>query len=549
MTTAPMTPGHGWAVATPHTTASDAAAAALRRGGNAIDAALAAAAVLTVVYPNQCSVGGDVIALVGLPDGSVHGVNGSGAAPQGVDLDAVRRAHPAMPVGGALPVTVPGAVAAWTTMAERWGSRPLADALDTARQVAQDGTPTAAGLARDLALEVDRVRADPGLSVTFLRDGRPLRAGESLRQPALAGTLARLRDGGARELYDGAVGASIVATLRAHGSPMSAADLAGHRTRLVDPISAPFRGREYLSTPPNSQGVFFLGGLRALARLEAKCGRPLSSTGADAGLAAEVMSLLAWDRDRLLGDPADSAGLVRATLDDGRADEIAKRARTTGAAEVATAALDHPAGATGPRSGDTGPRSGDTVAITVADGRGGWVCLIQSTFHAFGSGILDPDTGVVLQNRGASFSLDPASPNRLGPGRLPQHTLMPVLVRDGGTLVAAHGTMGGRAQPQVHTHVALHLENGMDPLAAVSAPRWILGAMEAGVDGPAPSRAIKAEQDLAEPALRSLLASGFTTTMLPAHDDGAGHFQLVRTIDGVNIAASDPRADGTALMA
>lgn len=541
MTSSSTTRGRGWAVATPHTTASDAAAAALRRGGNAIDAALAAAAVLTVVYPNQCSLGGDVIALVGLPDGSVRCVNGSGAAPWAVDLSAVREQHSAMPVAGAVPVTVPGVVAAWTTMAENWGSLPLGDALDTARQVADEGTPTSPGLARDLALEVDRVKADPGLSATFLQGGRPLLARELLRQPTLARTLARLRDGGARELYDGPIGASIIATLHENGSAMSARDFRDHRTRLVDPIGTQFRDREYLSAPPNSQGAFFLGGLRALTVLEGRHGRSLDPNGVDARPVAEIMSLLAWDRDRLLGDPADSDDLVESVLSGKRADEVVEQVLVAEAHPSVLTAVERPTGA-------TGPRSGDTVAITVTDGRGAWVCLIQSTFHAFGSGILDPGTGIVLQNRGASFSLDPASPNRLGPGRLPQHTLMPVLVRERGTLIGAHGTMGGRAQPQVHTQVALNLENGMSPLDAVAQPRWILGAMEAGVDGPAPSRAVKAEQDVAESALRSLRDRGFATTLLPPHDDGAGHFQLVRTIDGVNLAASDPRADGSAVM-
>jgi gamma-glutamyltranspeptidase/glutathione hydrolase len=196
------------------------------------------------------------------------------------------------------------------------------------------------------------------------------------------------------------------------------------------------------------------------------------------------------------------------------------------------------------------------VAIVAADADGHWVCIIQSLFHAFGSGILDPATGVLLHNRGAAFSLVPGTPGELAGGRRPPHTLMPVLVRDSsGHLVAAHGTMGGRAQPQIHTHLALHLALGRTPAEAVSAPRWIVGQMEAGA--PAPS-VVLVEEPVPAAAQSALATLGLRTQLLPANDDGVGHAQVVRrtvgawhrdagTLPGLN-AASDPRADGLALV-
>ena len=189
--------------------------------------------------------------------------------------------------------------------------------------------------------------------------------------------------------------------------------------------------------------------------------------------------------------------------------------------------------------------SGDTVAIVATDGAGTWVSLIQSLFHAFGSGILDPRSGVLLHNRGASFNLRPGSPNQLAGGRRPAHTLMPVLVRDGDRIVGAHGTMGGRAQAQIHTQIALDLARGASAPEAVRLPRWVLGAMEAGVTDA--ETIIKVEQDVPASA-RSQLDSRFSTETLPACDDLAGHVQLVRKDGDEVTAATDPRADGAALV-
>lgn len=528
----PAANGEHWAVATPHATAGEAAAAVLREGGNAVDAALAAAAMLTVVYPNQCSVGGDLLALVGTPDGDVRCVNASGRSPRALDVEALTAAHDLMPVLGALPVTVPGAVAGWAALADMWGSRPLASALAPAEAAAREGVPVAPGLAQDLARESAHLARDPGMRGVFFADGDVLTAGQTLRQPHLARSLARLGAEGPAAMYGGEVGASLVKLLASRGSAMTDEDFAAHTVDVSPALSAQYDGVEYLSAGANSQGLYFLQGLKALDAARAVRG-PLDPLGRDAGVVASVLAWAAGDRDRHCADPQWSEAPVEHLLSDAYTRQIAEHALAGTAVDLLAQRK----------------ASGDTVAVVVADADGTWVSLIQSVFHGFGAALLDPATGIVLHNRGASFSLDPASPNRLAGGKRPLHTLMPVLVREEGQLVGAHGAMGGRAQPQVHTHMALHLAAGSTPEHTVSVPRWVLGAMEAGVTTGA--GVVSTERDIPAAAVQAIERAGFTAQSIGANDDGVGHGQLVRRTfaDGRPRleAATDPRADGSAI--
>lgn len=525
--------GGEWAVATPHMTASDIAADVLRGGGNAVDAALAAAAMLTVVYPNQCSVGGDLLALVGTADGEVHFVNASGRAPRAVDVGETTARYERMPVLGALPVTVPGVVAGWATLSDTWGTRPLSAALAPAEAAAREGVPVSPGLALDLLRERQNLARDPGMLGVFFADGDVLAAGQTLRQPALARTLSSIGTQGRSAVYGGDVGASLVKLLAERGSAMTVEDLAQHTVKLSGTHSAVYDGVEYLSSGDNSQGLYFLQGLRALDVVRSARGT-LDPLGRDAGVVASVLAQAAADRDRNCCDPEWEQGTPAAELLSGPyVRHIAEQAMAGTPVELL-----------GQRK-----TSGDTVAIVVTDRDGTWVSLIQSVFHCFGAALLDPDTGVVLHNRGASFSLDPGSPNRLTGGKRPLHTLMPVLVREAGELVGAHGVMGGRAQPQVHTHMALHLAAGTSVGHAVSSPRWVLGAMEAGAtEG---TGIVKAERDMPLAGVRAIEGTGFTVDLIDAHDDGVGHGQLVRRAVGLDgphlVAATDPRADGSAV--
>jgi len=537
-----------WAVAAPHRLASEAGVQAFAAGGNAIDAAIAAAAVLAVVYPNQCTIGGDLIALVGLPDGTAHVLNASGRAPQGVDVDAVRSAHRRMPESGALTVTVPGVVDGWHELARRWGRRPVAEATTRAAGLARDGVPVSPGLARGLVREASRVAADPGTAGIFLRDGAVLRPGDALVQPRLADTLDLIGAGGPAAFYTGPVAAALVKTLQQNGSAMSVADLAAHRSTLEEPLSASFGGETYLSSGGNTQGTFFLAGMQTLDAVRQLLGEPLDPLGAHAALLAPVFVRLSVERDARLGDAGSpsSAARLGEVLSAGFAQRLAGQVLAGSPGPV-------------PRSPAAPTPSGDTVAIVASDGEGHWVCIIQSIFQGFGSGILDPATGVLLHSRGSAFTLAPGAAGELAGGRRPPHTLMPVLVRDAaGLLVGAHGTMGGRAQPQIHTHLALQLALGRTPVQAVGAPRWVVGKGETGtpdgwavlIEGPVPA------------AARTVLAgTGLAQRDLPANDDLVGHAQVIRLVGSADqaatpttpttlpslVAASDPRADGAAL--
>lgn len=524
--------GSRWAVATPHAAASDAAAEVLRTGGNAIDAALAAAAMLTVVYPNQCSIGGDLLALVGTAGGDIRFVNSSGRAPHGIDVPSLAAEHDVMPVHGALPVTVPGVVAGWATLADQWGTRPLAAAIAPAAAAAREGVAVAPGLGRDLQREQRNLARDPGMRAVFLPDGAVLSAGQTLRQPQLASTLALIAEHGPATVYGGDVGTSLVELLAGRGSAMTIADLATHAVELAGAHNSVYDGVEYLSGAGNSQGLYFLEALRALEVVRADRG-PLDPLGRDAGVVASVLSRAAADRDRYCADPAWAPAPV---------DELLSDAYVRRVADQAMAGAPH-------RTLGEVKASGDTVAVVAADAHGTWVSLIQSVFHCFGAALLDPVTGIVLHNRGASFALDPASPNLLAGGKRPLHTLMPVLVREAGELVGAHGAMGGRAQLQVHTHIALQLAAGASVGGATAAPRWVLGAMEAGM--PVGAGIVKAERDVPATGVRAIERAGFSVEGIDSNDDGVGHGQVVRKVPGAGrpdlTAATDPRADGAAI--
>lgn len=519
--------GSQWAVSTPHSAASDAAARMFASGGNAVDAALAAAAMLAVVFPNQCSVGGDLIALVGTPDGEVHTVNASGRAPRAIDVEAVAASSRLMPVTGALPVTVPGVVSGWEALSQRWGSKPLSDALSEAEVAARDGVEVSPGLARGIGREHAKIAADPGLRSVFQPGGQFLSKGAMLRQPQLADSLAMLGADGAAAMYDGKLGERIVEELRARGSAISMDDFGHHQVDFDHGIGVSFADREYVSTGGNSQGVFFLAAVRALELLRAD-GYDLDPLGDSAGRVAAVLTRAAMDRDEVLGD----AGVAEWVLSDDHAQFMAT--------PLESAPIVHFPAA-----------HGDTVGVTSADRDGLWVSLLQSVFHGFGSGILEPRSGIVLHNRGASFTLREGSPNRLAGGKRPPHTLMPVLVRQNGRIMGSRAAMGGRAQPQIQAHLLLALAAGASVEAAVSQPRWVLDAAE--WDTPiekVPSALV--EQDAPERAARSIAASGLAVHRIGRHDDEAGHAHVIQAScdpsgDLVFEAATDPRADGSAL--
>jgi gamma-glutamyltranspeptidase len=497
------------AVAAPHPAAVGAAADAVRRGGNAIDAALAAAAVLTVVYPHQCALGGDLIALVRAPgqDGAIA-VLSVGAQPAGLDIDALARAP--MPRRGIRTVTVPGAVAGWSALAGLGAALPLGDALTAAGILARDGIEVSPGLARGLAGQRQAVLADPGLRAVFAPAGEIAGPGDVIRQPALAATLSELADDPG-SFYRGQVATRLAAGLAALGGEHTTADLAAHQPEVTAALERSVGAGRWWVAPPPSQGALLLGVLpMALASGRAEA-------AADP-LVAECVRAMAV-RDRELGDPRGGPVDIGAM--------IGLRAST------------------GVQAPPQGRALGDTVAICAVDADGLAVCLIQSVFQTFGAGLLEPGTGIVLHIRGAAYSTDPRSPGALRPGARPPHTLCPAIVSVPGRLVAL-GCQGGRAQPWILAQVAADLIAGEIPPAQVLArPRWVVGARDLGHD-----RTVLLAEPGAARAVAAATVLGLPVVEAAGSADEAGHVQaaVLDTASGVPHAATDPRADGHATV-
>jgi gamma-glutamyltranspeptidase/glutathione hydrolase len=509
-------PARTLGIAAPQRSAAEAGTAAFQAGGNAFDAALAAALSLTVTYPADCSLGGDLIALVRRADGTRTVINASGPAPAAVDVEAVRGLGPAMPVAGAAPVTVPGMVAGLRAIWSFGAVRPWAAAFDVAIEQAEGGTALAPSVAEAIEECHALVAADPGLREAFLPDGAPPAPGTVLRQPALARTLRSLADDPGA-LHRGAIGASLVRCLQEHGSAMTTADLEAFVVDEVAPLCVHIGDQELATAPPNSQGFSLARILTVAFAIDPE----FDPLGPDAARLAAIFRDATSDRDRHLADPRFADVPVAELMDPHR---------------------DRPEPFPSPERGH-----GDTVAVVCVDDAGNSVSLIQSLFHAFGSGIRDPETGITLHNRGASFSLDPQSPNVLAPGKRPAHTLTPCTLFDAaGRPAIVLGTMGGSGQPQILSQVLMHLRRTGDPTAAVSLPRWVVGGMGADTS----REELLVESRVPEVARRALAETAFPVTPLKDFDHNVGHAQLVTLAgDGAIMASSDPRSEGAAMVA
>jgi gamma-glutamyltranspeptidase len=507
-------------IATPQRLASEVGAAAFTSGGNAIDAALAAALSLTVCYPDNCALGGDLIAIVRTVDGETMVVNASGPAAMAVDVATLRARGDRMPVYGADAVTVPGLIAGLHALWSLGARRAWSAAFGPAIEQATDGVAVPPSLAASLQVNGSLINADPGLRGVFAPGGRLLAAGEILRQPALAGSLQALASGGPDAFYAGELGRSVIAFLRSQGSALTEDDLAAFTVDRAEPLAVDLRGARLLTAPPNSQGFLLPLIVRAIETLD----DDLDPLGADAGLLARIFQRAVEDRTRL-GDP----GFVDVPLDEFIS---ADRLRTVLAAPV-------------PEPTANVTANGDTVAIVTADDEGNCVSLIQSLFHSFGAGLLDPETGIICHNRGAYFSLDADSPNVIAPGKRPVHTLMPALVLEDDRPTVVLGTMGGSGQPQILAQILSRLHLGSDAREAVDAPRWVYGGME--VDSP-PDEVLY-ESRVPDVARESLERTGFPCRELTAYDENVGHAQLITVgADGELVAASDPRSEGAAIV-
>ena len=518
--------GDRWAVASPHPLASEAAGRAFAAGGNAVDAALHAATTLAVVCPHMCGAGGDLFALVQNPDGKVVAIDSSGRAPSGADPEALRRQHgTAMPDGGPATVTVPGAVRGWHALHGQGASLTWADAFHVATAAAADGIRVSHGLSGSLAERADELRSDPGFAGSILAAGVPAE-GDLLAQPALAATLRAIAEEGADAIYAGSLARSLADGLRAAGVPLGDDDLAGHAAELVPPLRGRYRDLDVLVSPPPSQGFVLLEALAAIERLSIHPD-PL---GDDAAALARILAAASADRDRHLADPDAMTVHVSTLLDDGHIAALCDTVRSGG-----------PLHAWAGRGGSTG---GDTIALVTADADGWGVSLIQSLYSAFGSGILEPATGLILHDRGGCFTLVPGHPNELAPGKRPAHTLMPVAVQRDGRLVGLAGTMGGHGQPQIDLMTLVRtFDLDLDPADAVTAARWLVGGMEPLGD----EAWVLCEVDVPASARDDLAAAGFRVQPAGRNDGALGHAMVLRVDDDGLRAGSDPRSDAGAL--
>ncbi len=465
-------------VATSHPLATQAGLRAFRRGGNAVDAALAAAAVLTVAEPTDNGPGGDLFAIV-WSGGRLHGLNGSGRSPAVLAGEAAEESGPRS-------VTVPGAVRAWADLAERFGRLGLDAALAPAADLAARGLACTARIADRWGRAPDPPWAAPG-------------AGGHYALPELAGTLRAVAEGGPSAFYEGRVAEAIASCCW-----LGLEDLAAHRSEWVEPLRRAYRGVEVCELPPNGQGAAALLALALYEKL-------------DPGLHAQIeaMKLALSDTYAVVHDGA----LPRDFFDEER---LAGRR-----AIVRPEAVCDPPPYLLPRGG--------TTYLCAVDGEGLAVSLIQSIFHRFGSGVVAPATGVVLQNRASGFSHDPEHPNALRPAARPFHTIIPGMLLEGGDLLGPFGVMGGPMQPQGHFQVVSHLvDGGLDPQAALDAPRFRV------VEG----RTVELEPGLWA-HLERLRAFGHDVRRPEnQHDFGVG--QIILRADGVLLGGSDPRGDGFA---
>ena len=432
----------------------------LRAGGNAVDAAICAAAVLGVVEPFSTGIGGDCFMLIWhAADEKLYGLNGSGRAPAALTVDALRaRGHETMPVHGMLPVTVPGAVDAWCEALRRFGSCPLGEVLQPAIDYARHGFPVTEIIAHQWELIVRfGVVQHPDALRTFTLDGRAPRLGEVFRVPALADSLAQIAAGGAAAFYRGEIAERLVAFSQANGGVHSRDDFAAHRSTWVEPIGTDYRGYRLFEIPPNGQGLTALIALNILECFDLAA-HPLGSAES-LHLRIEAMKLAFADRNRYIADPEHAAVPTQELLSKDYARQRAALIRPQCALQDVV-----------PGSVKVGT---DTVYLTAADSTGNVVSLINSLYFPFGSGLVAGDTGIMLHNRGYGFVTDPAHPNCVGPRKRPFHTIIPaMLCRDGRPLVS-FGVMGGDVQAQGHLQVVSNLvDYGCNIQEALDYPRF-----------------------------------------------------------------------------
>lgn len=504
-------------VCTSQPLAAQAGLRMMAQGGNAIDAAIAAAIALTVVEPVMNGIGSDAFALV-WDHGKLQGLNASGRAPRA--WSAARFAgYGSMPTEGWDSVTVPGAVSAWAALSERFGRLPFAALFEPAIAYASRGFLVSPTVARQWQAQLPRLAGQPGFAAAFLPGGRAPLPGELFRFPEQAETLREIAASRGEAFYRGRLAQAIAAFSAACGGALDLQDMQSHRCEWVEPVTQDYRGHQVHELPPNGQGIAALMALGMLGHFDLASLPPDSCDSLH--LQIEAMKLAFADVYRHVADPetmeVSPGGLLAPSYLESRAGLIT---------------IDQ---ARHPRYGM--PPSSGTVYLATADSDGMMVSFIQSNYRGFGSGVVVPGTGISLQNRGAGFSLEPGHPNQVSGGRRPFHTIVPAFLTRGSQAVMGFGVMGGDMQPQGHVQLMVRLlDHGQNPQSAADAPRWKIAA-----DG-----SLLLESSIPDATATGLAARGHRVVRMPPDSLDFGAAQLVYRLQNGYLAASEPRRDGQA---
>ena len=523
----PLLMGTRWMITADHPLAAQAGAGVLESGGNAVDAAIAANLVMTVVRPHMCGMAGDLFMLIyKTADGCLEALNASGRAPAGASCEAYfELGHREVPETGIHAATVPGAIAGWQAALEKHGTRGLDTLMARALPFARDGFPVYAELVQSIRERRDHLLACGRAGDIFLPGGRLPRVGQKLAQPELAKSFEILMDDGPHAFYRGPLGEALIDCSQAHGGFFDAADLADHTVDWQAPIASDYRGFTIATPPPNSQGIALLMQANMLV------GRQLSAMAVDSAelvhLMVEAKKLAFADRDAYVCDPAYHPVPVDAML-----------AQEAAAEQMARIDPDRAAPTVAPRQFTRGGE--DTVYLTVVDSEGNAVALVQSLYEAFGSCLMVPQTGLLLHNRARGFSLDAAHPNVLAPGKRPYHTLHPVMVLQDGRPAMLLGTPGADGQTQTNMQLLVNLiDFGADAQQANEAPRW-----RSNPDG-----TLLIENRFPAKTIKALMAQGHDVRVEAAYAAIMGSSQTI-VIDrenGVLQAGADPRRQAYAI--
>lgn len=516
-------------VTSPHHLASEAGAEILRAGGNAIEAAVATAATLAVVYPHMNSIGGDGFWLVAEPNKPPRVIEACGPSGERVSAELFRNAgHESVPARGPLSAnTVAGTVGGWQTALDqsaKWGgAQPLSALLGRAIGYATDGYPVSAFQATASESHGPDFAAYPGFAGQFLRGGGPTPAGSILKQPALAETLRALRDDGLDTFYRGALGDRIAADLVRFGLPLTRGDLAAYRARWAEPLTFDLGDIRLFNTPPPTQGLASM----LILGLACRIGLGRADSFRHVHGLVEATKRAFTIRDAIIGDPATWPSNPERYLDNAWLDAEATSIDVARASDWQA------------RAGD-----GDTVWLGVVDAEGRSVSMIQSVYLKFGSGVVLPETGILWQNRGAAFSLQPGSPRTVGPRLRPFHTLNPAMADFSDGRRMTYGTMGGDGQPQFQaTLFTRYAFFGQNLQEAISGPRWLLSRFPDDA-----ATYLRVEEDLGGDVIAALGEAGHNVLSVPPKQSLMGHAgAIVRHPDGLLDGATDPRSDGAVI--